>query len=163
MRKILLVCCWRRALSRPPAPRNSWRAANPIKNRYIVTLKNVSPDEVDSVAPMLAHAFNGRVLATMKHAMIGFGAVLTEPQAIALSRHPLVDVVEEDSFGHLSDEAQVFNFRTALESRSVRAEPRAGFLPRLLSVPSTCPWVGTYYRCSFTDDIRTGPSIVSTI
>ena len=48
-------------------------ATRPLKNRYIVTLKDSAALPVDSVAKQLAGQFGGRLLGTMSHAMRALG------------------------------------------------------------------------------------------
>jgi hypothetical protein len=69
----------------------------PLKNRYIVVLHDdVSPQEVRGLAVRLTRTHGGRLLATMETAMRGFGVWMPEAAAIALSKNPLVKMVEED-------------------------------------------------------------------
>jgi aqualysin 1 len=69
-----------------------------IQNQYIVVLKNkVGKKDVEVKANEIARKFGGRIRFLYKEAIKGFSVSLSEKAALALSRHPLVDFVEEDS------------------------------------------------------------------
>jgi subtilisin family serine protease len=80
------------------------RAGKAIPNEYIVVLK----DDTAS-ASVLFHADNlmrrhkGSVKRVYQHAMKGFQARLTEQEAVALSKDPLVQFVEEDGLASVAD------------------------------------------------------------
>lgn len=79
------------------------RSTKPLKNRYLVRFKNdVSPAQVDDLAKALAHQHGGRLLATMKFAMRGFGVELNEQAAESLGRNPLIALIEEDQLLELA-------------------------------------------------------------
>jgi len=129
-------------------------ASKPLKNRYIVTLRTeVVPEQVDAIAKTLAHGYQGRLLATMKHAMRGFGVSMTETQALALSNDPLVTLVEEDEEVELSGEAPLsFDFRTSFAEPLKNAKDKGVFTPRTLA--NNCPWDGAgYFLCTYADDL----------
>jgi subtilisin family serine protease len=75
---------------------------NAIPGRYIVVLKDEAAGAKgeQSAAPELSRkltaAYGGRAEAVYKHALHGFALATTEEQAIALSRDPQVEFVEED-------------------------------------------------------------------
>lgn len=128
-----------------PAEAGLYRPAGkrPIKDRYIVVLKADVAD-VDAAADLLERQFGGRVLAVMKHAIRGFGIALNENQARALSRHPLVAMVEADEELQLAVEpARGFDFATA------NPEPRRPMRKQALA--NNCPWAGSYFLCTYTD------------
>lgn len=75
----------------------------PIKNQYIVVLKAPAAGSVearlglsDLVQGVLAQVGGGQVIAQYQFALRGFAARLTSTQAEALSRLPLVQLVEQD-------------------------------------------------------------------
>lgn len=78
------------------------RAAKPIKNQYVVVLKDtLATADVESVAGALAKVHSGKIRHRYKHALRGFSVNLTEKQAIALSEDPRVASVEEDRIGSI--------------------------------------------------------------
>lgn len=115
-----------------------------LKGRYIVLLNDSTlPEQVDGIARMLARAHGGRLLATMTHAMRGFGIALPEPAAIALSKHPAVKLVEEDELTELvSTDPGPFDF-------SATKRPAVP----IATSHTSCSWnsVG-YYLCDYTND-----------
>ncbi len=82
--------------------------------------------------------------------MKGFGAVMTEERARALSRHPFVKLVEEDGAVELADAPSRFDFASATPVSSSTAHRPPRLLP--LTVPENCPWSGSYFLCSYPDD-----------
>ena len=69
-----------------------------IPGHYIVVLKDeVAPHKVAETARQLASAHHGFVTFTYQYALRGFAVEMNEAEALALSRHPLVAYVEEDS------------------------------------------------------------------
>lgn len=78
------------------------RHENAIPGRYIVVLKDEAAGAKgeQSAAPELSRkltaAYGGRAEAVYKHALHGFALATTEDQAVALSRDPQVEFVEED-------------------------------------------------------------------
>ncbi len=124
-------------------------AKKPLSQRYIVTLKDTRPDQVATVVPALLRQFDGQLIATMTHAMIGFGAVMTDERAHALSHHPLVDMVEEDEEVILANAAHGSPF-TARPFDSANAAQLNHFLAR--PEANTCPWYGSYWACYYSDD-----------
>lgn len=68
-----------------------------IANQYIVVLKDDTPGhDVPSVAAALANAHGGVSRYSYQNAIKGFAVQLPEAAAIALSRDPRVEYVEED-------------------------------------------------------------------
>lgn len=88
------------ALAAVKSERNNNRivkAKNPIPDQYIVVLKDdVSRWDLEGKANELAGTFGGQIRFYYKHALKGFSVSLGESAATALSRHPLVDFIEED-------------------------------------------------------------------
>lgn len=114
-------------------------ASKRIPNRYIVMFKSdVNAGEVEERARGLARQFEGRLIATMRHAMRGFAVAMTEQRARALARHPLIEQVEEDEvfqvFGARFDMRQAM--RAPVETQSY----------------GSCPFYGSYYLCTFWND-----------
>lgn len=73
------------------------RAAKPIRDRYIVVLKRETPgEEVEATTNELLARHGGNVDHIYKHAIKGFSIQIPEAAAIALSRNPKVEYVEED-------------------------------------------------------------------
>lgn len=131
------------------------RGAKPLKGRYIVMLKADTPaEEVDSLARALTRQHGGRLIATMKHAMRGFGVSMNEAQARALSRHPLVEQVEEDEIVQLSDEPAPFNFEGVLrQPRVALQKEKVNPFLRPETLANNCAWQpGGYYACYYADD-----------
>ena len=74
------------------------RSEKPVRNQYIVVLKSETPaDEVEPVANEMLAAHGGTVRHVYQHAIKGFSIQLPEPAAMALSRNPRVEYVQEDS------------------------------------------------------------------
>ncbi len=119
------------------------RAVKPLKGRYIVTLQNVPGAQVDVVAAALARQHRGRLLGTMTHAIQAFGVAMPEAEALALSKSPLVKLVEEDELVELSSATEVAPFDFASTKR---------LTPRPSNDPN-CPWnAGGYFLCTYADD-----------
>lgn len=80
------------------AARRIRRSAAAIPNNYIVVFKDSVPQgRVKAFAAQLARAHGGKVGFTYQHALRGFSVELSEAQALALSRNPQVEYVEEDT------------------------------------------------------------------
>lgn len=73
-----------------------------VAGRYIVVLRDDSVDPavrqkaVADIGVSLAAAYGGRIERTFKHAINGYAMRMTGEQALALSRDPRVEFVEED-------------------------------------------------------------------
>lgn len=151
MRPTTLIACAALTLAAATLNADYLHSNKPIPNRYIVTFNDsVANADVSGIANALAHEFQGRTIGTMSHAMKGFGAVMTEERARALSHHPLVKLVEEDGAIELADSQQGFDFATAGAVKSSTLPGRWTPQPRL--VPSDCPWNGSYFLCGYSDD-----------
>lgn len=84
------------------------RSEKAIPNQYVVMLKDdVSTPDVPSMASQLALAHGGAIRFIYQHALKGFSIQLSEAAAIALSKNPHVDFVEED--GVVSTNITQFN------------------------------------------------------
>jgi hypothetical protein len=69
-----------------------------IPDHYIVVFKqSVPPARVHALATQLAHAHGGTLGFTYQSALRGFSVRMREAQAVALSRNPQVEYVEEDA------------------------------------------------------------------
>ncbi len=72
--------------------------ADPVTGQYIVTFDDGVPaDAVASRASTLARDVSGTVLAVYSHAVSGFAVRTSSEGALALSRRPFVDAVEQDA------------------------------------------------------------------
>jgi subtilisin family serine protease len=79
------------------------RSGKPVRDRYIVVLKDDTPgQEVESVSGELAARHGGGVDRIFKHSIKGFAAQMPEAAARALSEDPRVEYVEEDGLGSFS-------------------------------------------------------------
>ena len=78
------------------------RSADPVQDQYIVVLRDTTRTDAVQRAHALAYAHRGRVLAVLKHGIVGFGIELSESDAEALALSPYVQSVEEDSRAFLS-------------------------------------------------------------
>ena len=67
-------------------------------------LRNVTPENTGAVAANLTRALGGKLRAVFQHAATGFSVQMSDAQAAALARHPLVDFVEEVALIHDSSE-----------------------------------------------------------
>lgn len=80
------------------AKENIRRNQDAIPNHYIVVMKSsIARSHVAAVASQLAETHRGRLLYTYEHAIKGFSVEMPEAAALALSRNPNVDYVEEDA------------------------------------------------------------------
>ncbi|MDQ1613084.1 MAG: serine protease [Pyrinomonadaceae bacterium] len=74
------------------------RSDAPAADNYIVVFKDSVPQgRVEAFAAQLARAHGGRVGFTYQYALRGFSVEMSEKQALALSRNPQVEYVEEDT------------------------------------------------------------------
>ncbi|HYG08430.1 MAG TPA: S8 family serine peptidase, partial [Pyrinomonadaceae bacterium] len=74
------------------------RHDNAVPNNYIVVFKDSVPQgRVHAFAMQLASAHGGVLGFTYQHALRGFSVELNEAQAVALSRNPQVEYIEEDT------------------------------------------------------------------
>ena len=74
------------------------RNANAIPEHYIVRLKDeVGPENVAPIASSLVNSRNSSVIHYFQSAIKGFSVVMSEADAVALSKNPLVAYVEEDA------------------------------------------------------------------
>jgi subtilisin family serine protease len=72
------------------------RPSDPVPGRYIVQLRDVSPDAVPSTATRLADAHGGSVVQLYRHALAGFAVNMSETDARALVHEPNVASVSQD-------------------------------------------------------------------
>lgn len=72
------------------------RNDEPIAGEYIVVLKGIAEDAVRGSADALAHDHGGEVEHYYQRSLRGFAVRLSEKEALALSRDPRVDFVEEN-------------------------------------------------------------------
>jgi len=72
------------------------RAADPVQDRYIVTLSSSATGDPGTVARGLSSRYGASVRSVYRTALRGFSATMTEQRALALSRDPRVALVEED-------------------------------------------------------------------
>jgi len=80
-----------------------------VKGEYIVVLKDNTPrEQVPAVAQNLAKAHGGALERVWQDAIKGFFIRLPEQAAIALSRDPEVDYVEENAEAFLSDRVSTY-------------------------------------------------------
>src|SRR5215831_7388702 len=87
------------------------RSANAITDRYIVVFEdNASVPEVLSTAASLASAHQGSIEHVYEHAIKGFATRMSEAEAIALSKNPLVKYVGEDGLASASTTQQNANW-----------------------------------------------------
>jgi len=87
--------------SQAPAPKDKiekfYRAAKPVRDQYIVVLKNdIRAEDVESVTNELLSRHRGTTRHVYTHAIKGFSIQMPEAAAIALSHEPRVEYVEED-------------------------------------------------------------------
>ena len=74
-----------------------YRSAKPVRDQYIVVLKNdIRGEDVESVTNELLSRHRGTTRHLYTHAIKGFSIQLPEAAAIALSREPQVEYVQED-------------------------------------------------------------------
>jgi hypothetical protein len=86
---------------KPPKKFN--RVTKPVPDQYIVVLNEEALDRgVAEAAAGLARSYGGTVGFVYQSAIKGFSIRMTEAAAVALSRNPLVDYVEEDAEGSLT-------------------------------------------------------------
>jgi Tol biopolymer transport system component len=75
------------------------RNANALPDHYIVRLKDeVSSEDVEQIASSLVNSKDSSVTHYFQFAIKGFSVVMSEAEAEALSKNPLVAYVEEDAF-----------------------------------------------------------------
>jgi subtilisin family serine protease len=80
------------------------RVQRAIPNQYVVVLKDDVPKAgVAAVADDFARRHGGRLRFVYEHALKGFSIQLPEAAAVALSRSPLVEYVEENAEGSVID------------------------------------------------------------
>ena len=100
------LIAWHRgsaAQGNAPEKEKFHRAAKPVRDRYIVVLKRETPsEEVEATTNELLAQHGGNVNHIYTHAIKGFSIQMPEAAAIALSRNPKVEYVEEDSEATLS-------------------------------------------------------------
>jgi hypothetical protein len=68
----------------------------------------------NGLARSLSRQYEGHVVGVMTHAMKGFGVVMNEQRARALSRNHAVKMVEEDAKAQLADAALPFSSRAPI-------------------------------------------------
>ena len=80
------------------APDNKFRRSKkPVPGQYVVVLRNdTRPEQVEPAVNQLLAKHPGNTRFVFKHALKGFSIAMPEEAAIALSRDPMVEYVEED-------------------------------------------------------------------
>lgn len=98
------------------------RAAKPVHDRYIVVLKRETPgDEVEATANELTAKHGGNVDHIYTHAIKGFSMQTSEAAAMALSRNPKVEYVEEDGEASSSKSEATTNWNLdRIDTRTAR-------------------------------------------
>lgn len=84
-------------------PKKFRKVSKRIAGEYIVVLKDyISKSIIEPVANKLVntHGHGGKIKNYYKHALKGFSVELTEKEAIALSKDPNVDFIEENGVVH---------------------------------------------------------------
>jgi len=96
------------------------RSKKPVRDSYIVVLKDeTSKDEVEPTANDLLAKHGGTVRQVYKHTIKGFSIELPEAAAMALSRDPRVDYVEEDTEATFSKTQSTTSWnRTRIDQRT---------------------------------------------
>lgn len=81
-----------------------YKSAGAVPEQYLVVLRNdLDPSEAESKAYELVRAYNGTVLLyPYREGLKGFSANMKEQDALALSKDPLVEFVEEIPAGGLA-------------------------------------------------------------
>ena len=94
-----------------PDDKKFHRSGKPIRDQYIVVLKRDTPGEqVEAITNELLAKHGGTTRYIYEHAIKGFSIQLAEPAAIALSRDPRVEYVEEDGEVKLDTTQNVVNW-----------------------------------------------------
>ncbi len=79
------------------------QGANAVRDQYLVMLRDHIPEsEVARIAAELARRHGGVTRRIYVHSPKGFSVNMPEAAALALSRDPRIDLVEEDGWVHLS-------------------------------------------------------------
>jgi subtilisin family serine protease len=98
------VIAWQSSAAQGNAPQSQEkdekfrRSGKPVRDHYIVVLKPETPsEEVEAVTNELLAKHGGTTRYIYTHAIKGFSIELPEAAAIALSRDPKVEYVEEDA------------------------------------------------------------------
>lgn len=87
------------------------RASKPVHDRYIVVLKRETPgEEVEATANELIAEHGGHADHIYRHAIKGFSMQMSEAAAIALSRSPKVEYVQEDGQANTSKSEATTNW-----------------------------------------------------
>jgi hypothetical protein len=89
-------------------PHNKFRrASKPLPDRYIVVLKHdTRPEDVEFVANQLLARHQGNTRSIYRHTIKGFSIQMPEAAAIALSKEPAVEYVQEDGIVSVSTTRQ---------------------------------------------------------
>ncbi len=128
------------------------RGHNPVPGRYMVRLVDHLPDNVsvDSVARTLVPTNHGRIRMTWSKALNGFVVETSEQDAIALSKHPLVEFVEEDEI------VQVATVQSIPSGPLVQEAPATmWYLDRIDQAAPTAPRTnGSYWYCTTGQGVR---------
>jgi aqualysin 1 len=95
-----------------PRPADKFRrAAKPVHDRYIVVLKGETPrEQVEAVANELIAQHGGNADHIYTHAIKGFSVQTSEAAAMALSRNPKVEYVQEDGQANASTSEATTNW-----------------------------------------------------
>src|SRR5262245_44003997 len=101
---VVPLIAWQRGAEQDDGPTPSQeradkfrRASKPVHDRYIVVLKRETPgEEVEATANELTSAHGGKADHIYTHAIKGFSMQMSEAAAMALSRNPKVEYVQED-------------------------------------------------------------------
>jgi hypothetical protein len=96
------------------------RSKKPVRESYIVVLASeTSADDVEGIANDLLAKHGGTARQIYKHTIKGFAIQLPEAAAMALSRDPRVDYVEEDSEASFSRTQPTSNWNlTRIDQRT---------------------------------------------
>lgn len=91
------------------------RAVEPVKDSYIVVLRDDDPRRPADRAAELARRHGAAVVVVWDDALRGFSARMTEAQALAMTHNPFVDFIEEDAVVETIGSQTVDSFRWGLD------------------------------------------------
>jgi serine protease len=115
---VVPLIAWQRGAAQAGGPPSSQeqadkfrRAAKPVHDRYIVVLKRGTPgEEVEATANELIAKHGGNADHIFTHAIKGFSIQMPEAAAMALSRNPKVEYVQEDAQANTSTSEATTNW-----------------------------------------------------
>jgi hypothetical protein len=131
------------------------RVDRPIKDRYIVTLNQESPADVDAAVAELRAATGGEVRHTFRHVLRGFSIEISENAAQKLVKNPWVESVTEVGISSLAQTQDLCAFQPGMHYDTIPADVWGlDLMDGVIGNPDPNACTTAYQYCSTGEGVR---------